>query len=149
MITRSERLLTHSKEYLRCWIRRLTAIIVFQSPSVFAGLFLLPEFQKNSVFSKFDGYIVAISLDIFKNCCFLDIIKDLTRGLEKLIYGAFFSASAPNPPQKFKKMSINEYKKCKKERIISALLVYSDTCFYLYNSLVIIIMCFLTKKSYL
>lgn len=42
MITRSERLLTHSREYLRCWIRRPTAIIVFQKPlSKRWGLFLL------------------------------------------------------------------------------------------------------------
>ncbi|HEM4266441.1 TPA: hypothetical protein U1X30_001579 [Streptococcus suis] len=65
----------------RCWIRRPTAIIVFQKPlSVCWGLFLLPEFQKNSVFSKFDSKILAFITDIFKNCRFYGHKKTLSRG---------------------------------------------------------------------
>ncbi|HEM5553245.1 TPA: hypothetical protein U1653_001507 [Streptococcus suis] len=75
----------------RCWIRRPTAIIVFQNPlSVCWGLFLLPEFQKNSVFSKFDRKILTFISDVFKNCRFCGQKKTLSRGLEKLIYGVFF-----------------------------------------------------------
>ncbi|MGQ7334239.1 hypothetical protein ACTGXQ_12745, partial [Streptococcus suis] len=38
--------------------------------SVCWGLFLLPEFQKNSVFSKFDRKILTFISDVFKNCRF-------------------------------------------------------------------------------
>lgn len=58
--------------------------------SVCWGLFLLPEFQKNSVFSKFDRKILTFISDVFKNCRFCGQKKTLSRGLEKLIYGVFF-----------------------------------------------------------
>ncbi|WP_277947740.1 hypothetical protein [Streptococcus suis] len=78
----------------RCWIRRPTAIIVFQKPlSVCWGLFLLPEFQKNSVFSKFDRKILTFISDVFKNCRFCGQKKTLSRGLEhsQRIFNTFFN----------------------------------------------------------
>lgn len=75
MIARSERLLTHSREYLRCWIRRPTAIIVFQKPlSKRWGLFLLSTQMSVSLLKN------AMSTDILQNCRFCRQKKTLSRG---------------------------------------------------------------------
>ncbi|HEM6581632.1 TPA: hypothetical protein U2F06_001223 [Streptococcus suis] len=63
---------------------------ISKTPQQTLGAFLLPEFQKNSVFSKFDRKILTFISDVFKNCRFCGQKKTLSRGLEKLIYGVFF-----------------------------------------------------------
>ncbi|WP_161945090.1 hypothetical protein [Streptococcus suis] len=63
---------------------------ISKTPQRLLGAFLLPEFQKNSIFSKFDRKILTFISDVFKNCRFCGQKKTLSRGLEKLIYGVFF-----------------------------------------------------------
>ncbi|HEM4065523.1 TPA: hypothetical protein U1W09_000036 [Streptococcus suis] len=55
---------------------------ISEPPQRLLGAFLLPEFQKNSVFSKFDRKILTFISDVFKNYRFCGQKKTLSRGLE-------------------------------------------------------------------